>query len=84
MDVLRNKALLAHRSTSFSANATGGGDGVASPGDLVDRKSQDVTCKFELTEDQQAEVSMLMGARTADLHLLQRCRRNTEVSASPG
>jgi len=50
---------------------------------LFYRKNQDAACKYGLSEDQQAEVSMLMGAGTADCNLLQRCR-NTEVSASLG
>lgn len=78
MAVLRDTALVANK--SFSANAAGDGDDVTSPRALFDRKNQDTTCKFGLTEDQQTEVSMLMGAREVDFNLLRRCHRNTEVA----
>ncbi|CAM9577679.1 unnamed protein product [Pylaiella littoralis] len=56
-------------------------DLVPTPGAPLGRETRLATCTSGLTEDQEAELEMMMGTRPLDFRFLQRCRQNTEAGA---
>lgn len=68
----------------YTERATGRDAQKTIPRALLDRETEDAAYTFGLTDDQQAEVAMLMDVTDVDFPFLQRHGQSTEVRATLG